>query len=307
MNAFRDQPDYSRVAVIIPCYDDGATLGEAIASITADARDVELVVVDDGSTDPATVSVIADLEAGGLRVLRQSNHGPSVATMAGLAVTTAPLVMRFDADDVIEPGAFAALVDALDREPNAVVAWGDVMTFGLTTFRIRTAPALDPWLLTYVNGIPGAGCLFRRTALDEIGGWKLRDGFEDWDVWMSLAESGRSGVHVPRVTFRYRRDEGGRQMKSVDHTATHYDALRRRHSALFASRRANRARSGTPAALKAAVAVIEALPLAPRLAKIQLCELASQLFWNGGVRSTLPMLRQAVAIRAQRRGGRDHG
>ena len=161
--------------------------------------------------------------------------------------------------------------------------------------------------LPILNGVPGAGCLFRRTALDAVGGWKLKDGFEDWDVWMSLAELGRSGVHVPRVTFRYRRDEGGRQMQSGDHTATHYDALRRRHTALFANRRDNRARSAAPAALKAAVAVIDALPLVPRLAKIQLCELASQLFWNGSVRTTLPMLRQAVAIRVRRPGGHDRG
>ena len=293
--------------MIVPCYDDGATLGEAVASITADARDVELIVVDDGSTDPETMTVLSQLEGSGVHVIRQRNQGPSAAATTGLAATSAPLVMRFDADDLIEPGAFVALADALDEQPDAAVAWGDVLTFGLTTFRIRTAPALDPWLLTYVNGVPGAGCLFRRTALDEVGGWKLRDGFEDWDVWMSLAELGRSGVHVPRVTFRYRRDDGGRQMKSVDHTAAHYDALHRRHAALFAKRRENRARSAAPAALKAAVAVIDALPLVPRLAKIQLCELASQLLWNGGVRTTLPMLRQAVVIRVRRRLGHHRG
>jgi glycosyltransferase involved in cell wall biosynthesis len=289
-----------RIAVVVPCYDDGATLGEAIASIEQEAADVELIVVDDGSTDPATVALLARIEGVGVRVIRQANQGPSAAAMTGFRASSAPFVMRFDSDDLVEPGAFGALVDALDRTPEATVAWGDVQTFGLTTFRIPTAPALDPWLVTYVNCVPGAGCLFRRTALDEVGGWQLRDGFEDWDVWMSFAERGYSGVYVPRVTFRYRRDERGRQVESVGHTGAHYDALRRRHEALFAKRSENRRRSEAPLALKVTVALVEALPRVPRLAKIQLDELFTHLFWNGGARMTATMLRQAVALRLRR-------
>ena len=82
--------------------------------------------------------------------------------MTGLAATSAPYVMRFDADDVLEPGALTALAAALDARPEAVAAWGDVQTFGLTTFRIPGLRALDPWLVTYVNCITGSGNLIRR-------------------------------------------------------------------------------------------------------------------------------------------------
>jgi glycosyltransferase involved in cell wall biosynthesis len=290
-----------RIAVIVPCHNDGATLREAIASIERESIESELIVVDDGSTDPATLSALAFVEGEGTQVIQQPRLGPSAAVMTGFRASSAPFVMRFDSDDLVEFGAFAALVDALDRTPDAAVAWGDVQTFGLTNFRIPTAPALDAWLLTYVNCVPGAGCLFRRAALDEVGGWQLRDGFEDWDLWMSLAERGYYGVYVPRVMFRYRRDEGGRQAESVDLTATHYNTLRRRHNALFASRAQNRRRSAVPAAMKVAIPAVEALPLVPRLAKIQLCELFTHLFWNGGVRTTATMLSQAIALRLRRR------
>ncbi len=290
----------ARVAVVVPCHDDGGTLDDAVASI-GKRPDVESIVVDDGSTDASTLSVLARLEGEGVHVIHQANMGPSAAVMAGFQATSAPYVMRLDADDLLEPGALDALVAALDNSPTAAASWGDCQTFGITTFRVPTAPALDPWLLTYVNCVPGAGCLFRRSALAEAGGWQLRDGFEDWDLWMSLAEFGFAGVYLPRVIFRYRRDEGGRQAESVARTSAYYEELRRRHAKLFAMRRQNRRRSAAPLALKLTVPSIDALPGLPRLAKIQLCVLFTHLFWNGGVRMTATMVSQAIALRLRRR------
>src|SRR5262249_3389666 len=152
-----------------------------VESIRRERIQYELVVVDDGSTDAKSLVLLKDLEHDGVHVIRQSNQGPSVATMTGLSATTAPYVMRMDADDLLEPGALEALLQALAETPRAAVAWGDLQTFGLTTFRIPTAPTFDPWLLTYVNCIPGAGCLLRRSAVVEAGGLQLRDGYEDWD------------------------------------------------------------------------------------------------------------------------------
>jgi glycosyltransferase involved in cell wall biosynthesis len=284
-------------AVIVPCFNDGATLREAVESVSGQAGLVELVVVDDGSTDPATVVALDALEADGVRALRQSNQGPAAATMAGVLATTANYVMRLDADDVLEPGSLTALSSALDVAPDAAVAWGDVQTFGLTSFRIPAIPNLDPWLLTYTNCIPGAGCLVRRSALVEAGGWQLRDGWEDWDLWLALAERGWKGVYVPRVTFHYRRDQKGRHMESLEESESHYADLRRRHERLFTSRQANRRASIAPRTVKLAVPLIERLPGLSRLLRIQLCQLVVHLFWNGGFRATFTMAKQAVSWR----------
>lgn len=288
-------------AVVVPCFNDGETLLETVDSVRREPEDIELVVVDDGTTDVATVSVLAELEREGVRVLRQANQGPSAATMAGYDATSAPYVMRLDADDMLEPGALAALANALDTAPDAGAAWGDVRTFGLTTFTIPAVPALDPWLLTYVNCVPGAGCLLRRSAVLESGGWQLRHGFEDWDLWLALAERGWRGVYVPRVVFRYRRDEDGRHFGSLNAADAHYAELRRRHAELFSRRRENRRRSTAPRALKLVVPLVDVIPGVPRLARIQLAELCARLLWSGGVRATAVMLRQAFAWRAAAR------
>jgi GT2 family glycosyltransferase len=178
-----------------------------------------------------------------------------------------------------------------------VTVWGIAATNAMTTFRIPAAPTFDPWLLTYTNGVPGAGCLTRRSAIVEAGGWQLRHGWEDWDLWLALAEKGWSGIYVPRVVFRYRRDSGGRHMESLDASGSHFEELRRRHPSLFADRAENRRRSPAPAALKVAVPIIDKMPGLSRLVRIQLCELVMHLFWNGGVRATATMLSQAVTWR----------
>lgn len=287
----------ARVAIVVTCFDDGETLGETVASIRSGAPTAELVIVDDGSGDELTLRVLGQLEEDGVRVIHQVNGGPAAAGMAGVEATSAPYVMRFDADDLLEPGAADALADALDRAHGAVAAWGDIQTFGVSTFRIHGVHAMDAWLITYTNCITGAGTLLRREALIEAGGWQIREGWEDWDLWMALTERGHEGIYVPRDVFRYRRDRGGRHAESLANAENHYAELRRRHPVLFAGRAENRKRSKAPRALKILVSAAESVPGIPRLTRIHLCEFLTRLFLGAGVRATAPMLWQAVKLR----------
>src|SRR5581483_6888045 len=176
--------------------------------------------------------------------------------------TEAPYVFPLDADDAVAPGALAALADALDSSSDAALAWGDVEVWGDLDAILAGARSLDPWLLTYVNDVPVAS-LVRRSALLEAGGWCMGSGYEDWDLWLALAERGYSGVHVPRPTLRYRR-RSGRMLDDVtpQHGAL-YAKLRDRHPALFAARRSNRPRSSAPLRVKLGFPIVERLPLDP--------------------------------------------
>src|SRR5436853_1473565 len=231
-------PRMPRVAVVVPCWNDGNTLVETVASLQGEEPH-ELVVVDDGSDDPATLKTLADLSGRGIRVVRRENGGLSAARMTGVEATSAPYVFPLDADDAVVPGALAALADALDAAPDAALAWGDVEVWGEVEAELAVARSLDPWLLTYLNDVPVAS-LLRRSALEAVGGWSMGSGYEDWDLWLAVAERGYTGVHVPRTTLRYRRRTGRMLDDCTPQHAALYANLRRRHPVLFAARRTNR-------------------------------------------------------------------
>jgi glycosyltransferase involved in cell wall biosynthesis len=248
-----------RVAVVVPCYNDGATLPETLESLRSQEPH-ELVVVDDGSTGEATLRVLADLERDGVRMIHQRNSGLSDARMAGVAATSAPYVLPLDADDTLAPGAVAALADALDDDSGAAMAWGDVEIWGEIELPVQIGRHLDRWLISYLNTLPVAS-LVRREALLEVGGWQLRHGYEDWDLWMSFAEKGWTGVYTPHPTLRYRRREGRMLGDCVPRHNELVAELRSRHPDLLASRRAAWVRSRAPLRTRLVFPLVEALPL----------------------------------------------
>lgn len=296
MTSTHDEETSPRVAIVVTCFNSGSTISDTIASIRSNGAAVELVVVDDGSTDNRTHDVLAELQDSGITVIRRDNQGQAAAAMTGVAATGAPYVMRFDSDDLLEKGAVGALADALDQEPDAAVAWGDFQTFGLTTFTVPGPPAFDPWLLTYVNLVPGSGALIRRSALDSAGGWRLPDGFEDWDLWMSFAELRHTGIYVPRTIFRYRRHGSSRQALNRQSTTSYYETLLRLHPQVQRHRR-DWARSPSPAVLKLLISIADALPRLSRLSKINMCEFLARSLWSHRRSAALEMARQGAVLR----------
>ena len=254
------------VAVIVPCFNDGATLEEALASVAAD-RPEEVVVVDDGSTDEATLEVLRAHAASGGRVVRQANAGVSAARMRGVAETQSPLILALDADDKLAPGALKRMVDAMDEDPGVAVVWGDVERFGSAGYlRYPKAATLDPWRITFMNELV-ASTLIRRSAIEATSGWQLGGLFEDWDLWMAMAERGMRGKHVGGVTLLYRAAGGrgfSRGLARQDEIAR---LLRRRHAALFRRRRHNRASANAGIPLKLAWTFLALLPLPPRYSR----------------------------------------
>ena len=235
----------ARIAVIVPCFNDAGLVREALSSIDED-EPVEVVVVDDHSSDPATLAMLEELESQGVRVVRHSeNRGVGPARQSGLTATSAPYVFPLDADDLAVPGALAAMADRLDADEGAAVCFGDYAEFGDSEMLRAVPERLDPYRLAYANEYPIAS-LFRRSALDRVGGFTPNayagSSYEDWNLWMTLAESGARGVHLGpgRPTYR-RRLHGDRKLQSGKRRHTElYGELRREHPLLFERLREHR-------------------------------------------------------------------
>lgn len=233
-----------RVAVLIPCYNDGRFAIEAVESIE-EREPMEIVVVDDGSGQE-TLAALSELAARGVRVIHHDrNLGVSAARMTALRSTSAPYVFPLDADDLAMPGGLAGLADLLDAHPEAAVCFGEYVEFNGAEV-IRAVPELlDPYRIAYTNEYP-ISALFRRAILEQAGGWReIRHGYEDWDLWMTLAENGVVALHAGEGVLTYRRRLGDARMLAAarTHHRELYREMRQRHPRLFAEIRRHRRRS----------------------------------------------------------------
>ncbi len=233
----------ARVAVIVPFFNDGALATEAVASVTED-EPVEIVVVDDASTDPETTRALDMLRARGVTVLQHEvNMGPSAARRSGLVATTAPFVFPLDSDDLLVSGALKRLADRLEAEPAAAASFGDTQEFGTRSRRNTKPVALDAFRVAYRNEYPVCS-LFRREALEAVGAWQ-DVGYEDWGLWMTLAERWETAVHAgPGFTaVRYRLHGPRLHGDAVTRHRRLYAELKRTHPRLFAEIGQHRRRS----------------------------------------------------------------
>jgi glycosyltransferase involved in cell wall biosynthesis len=245
------------VAVIIPCYRDGALAVECVRSVQ-EAEPVELVVVDDHSDDAETEAALAALAAEGVRVLRhERNLGLAGARATGLGATSAPYVFPLDSDDLAVPGALGRMADVLDRHPEADVCFGDYLEFGRSQLVREVPPELDAYRLAYTNEYP-VSALYRRTMLEAVGGWPRMAGYEDWHLWMTLVERNARAAHLGPGALTYRRRLHGNRLLTASKRVHPelYARLRRDHPDLFGKLAEHRRRSTLPPTRKLLYPVI---------------------------------------------------
>jgi hypothetical protein len=156
-------------------------------------------------------------------------------------------VLPLDADDLLMPGVLAAMADKLDAAPAAAACVGDYEEFGDGTVTRAIPATLDPFRVAYNNDYP-ITALYRRSAIRE--GWHdpLPDmrGYEDWGLWMTLAERGEPIVHLGGVVYRRRLHAPGVNAAAQRRHAELYRALRESHPRLFADLPAHRRASTLP-------------------------------------------------------------
>jgi glycosyltransferase involved in cell wall biosynthesis len=232
--------DHDDVTVVMPCFNYGRFLPDAIASVwEQDGGAPRVIVVDDGSDDPETLEVFAALPEG-TQLLRQGRGGLSAARNAGFRASDTPLVLALDADDMLPPRSLRALKEGLKRDPTAGFAYGITRFFGDWSGDM-TMPGWDPYRLLYRHTI-GPTALTRRALFEDVGGYDLEIaesivmGYEDWEFWLHALARGWHGVKVPEVTFLYRRHGSTMLSGARREYRRWYRALRAKHADLYGRR-----------------------------------------------------------------------
>jgi glycosyltransferase involved in cell wall biosynthesis len=195
------------VSVLVPCRDHGRYLDEAIGSVLAQTfDDFEILVVDDGSTDPASTALLADYRRPRTRVLRTPPRGLAAARNLALAESAGRYVCALDADDRLAPGYLARTVAVLEADPGLAFVSTWLRMFGDEEGLWR--PERCDLVALLAEDTVHTAALARRAAVEAVGGWDGAmgvQGYEDWDLWLSIVERGGRGVILPEVLFEYRR------------------------------------------------------------------------------------------------------
>jgi glycosyltransferase involved in cell wall biosynthesis/Flp pilus assembly protein TadD len=215
-----------RVSVVIPCYNYARYLPEAIESVLAQrvpAELIEIIVVDDDSPDDTAAVAAGYVERlpDRVRYLHQPNAGVGAARNRGIASSRGEFFICLDADDRLHPEYVGKALAIADAE-GADIVYPQLQLFGAEEGVWRMAP-WDPQELYRRNIVPTAA-LVRRVVWETTGGFKdvMRQGYEDWEFWITAAEAGFRGRHLPEPLIFYRR-HGPSYLDSV---FKHADAMR---------------------------------------------------------------------------------
>ena len=201
------------VSVVITSYNQNEMIREAVDSVRRQKlRPDAIIVVDDGSTDPASVQVLDELDqAEDITVIRQGNAGPSAARNVGIRAARTDCVTVLDGDDRLLPTFLETTVGLLDGDASVVAASGWLRTFGVLDAVVKPTGGTIADFLSR-NACP-ATFTFRRTVWEACGGYdeSMRSGFEDWDFCLSLLAAAATAADTtatgqePRIAIAPRR------------------------------------------------------------------------------------------------------
>ncbi|MGF1531026.1 MAG: glycosyltransferase family 2 protein [Puniceicoccaceae bacterium] len=200
------------VSVVIPCFNSGKWIREAVESVRRlkGPTRVEILISDDGSTDPLTLETLVDLENEGLFVVRGENGGPSVARNRAIELAKGAFIVPLDADDRILPEGLELLVAAIEGNEAIGVAYGRAQLIGEASGVHPLRPYSFPEIL--FDNVIYATAIFRKSDWRRVGGYResMRDGWEDYDFWLKFIEVGLEVRMLPELIFEYRQSAGSR-------------------------------------------------------------------------------------------------
>ena len=229
------------ISVIIPCYNLGAYVDEAIQSVLAQTvQDFEILVLDDGSSDPHTVQLLANASWPHTTTFRTANSGVARARNFLIQRSRGDFLCALDADDKLHPQYFERTLAAFEASPDLTFVASRLQMFGEQN--LITPASLQCDLPTLLTDCPlFSAALVVRSAVIAIGGYDEQmpaQGDEDWDLWISLLEAGHRGIILPDILFYYRRRAGSlcdtcttgeTHLRLVEYLTRKHDASFRAH------------------------------------------------------------------------------
>ncbi|PLX79531.1 MAG: glycosyltransferase family 2 protein [Desulfuromonas sp.] len=228
------QKEGPRVSVVIPCYNHGHFIVDTIESVRAQAYpNIEIIVVNDGSSDPETIGVFKTLPED-ICLIEQPNKGLASARNRGIETAKGEYILPLDADDRISAEFIQRTVEVMEADRDVGIVYGLTQLFGAKS-GLWPQPAYSMPDMLFENMIV-ATALYRKSDWERIGGYRpeMRYAWEDWDFWLALVALGVRVVRLENVTFYYRiTDQSMTRRLSFSQKLSMFSRLILRHKKLY--------------------------------------------------------------------------
>lgn len=193
-------------SIIIPCYNQGAYLKDALDSLeNCDGFLFEVIIVNDGSTDAYTNNYISSLKGGRYTIIEQANAGLAAARNAGIQRSSGEFILPLDADNKIRPIFLTESLKELRASPQVAVFYGNAAYFGERSG--EWVPGEFNLQKLLISNYIDACAVIRKSVLDQVGFYDTQMkymGWEDWEMWLRISSNGFKFHYCNQVVFDYR-------------------------------------------------------------------------------------------------------
>lgn len=195
------------LSIIIPCFNHGKYLQETLNSIelAKDKYPIEVIIVNDGSTEAETISILDGLERKGYFVLHQVNGGLGNARNNGIALAKGKYILPLDSDNNVLKPYLNKAIDIFEENELIDIVYGNAVYFG---------EKQGDWLVGEYNFFKllegnyiDACAIYRKTVWESIKGYDENMpvmGVEDWDFWLASSFKGFRFYYLEEACFQYR-------------------------------------------------------------------------------------------------------
>ena len=219
---------YPLVSIVIPCYNDGEYLLEAVNSALSQTyQSVEIIIIDDASCDETTAYILSLISHPRIAIYRnEKNLHLSGTRNRGISLSNGKYILPLDADDMIDESYVQKAVEVIEGNTSIGAVYCRADLFGTQSGRWDLPDYSVDYMI--MDNIVFASALFLKSDWEKVGGYseKLKVGLEDYDFWLSILELDKEIFQIPEVLFYYRKKERSMTTDSLDNLSARQEAFK---------------------------------------------------------------------------------
>lgn len=230
------------ISVIVPCYNQGQYLDEAVDSVLAQTyQNFEIIIVNDGSTEPESIKILNNYHKPRTQVIHTSNQGVCRARNTAIETAQGKYIFPLDADDKIAPTYLEKALKIIENNLDVGIVYCETILFGAQEGTSTSSPL--PKMFLGQDSLPEIllhnrihnSALYRKSDWELVNGYNpnMVYGLEDYDFWLSVLATGKKAYLIEEYLYFWRKKEVSRTTLAKQNLLACYIQIFENHQDLY--------------------------------------------------------------------------